>query len=1047
MGILQMDDNDEISNLVDLHMSRLESFDFVILFVDLLSHHLLKSDTEMPERHVSSTPLDAMLARWRSRVASRSSSPTTSTSKIPTALIPPAPSPILHPSIDIISFVDAPPEIQLRYTSHRLDRFTFGSSSDHSSSNHSSTDHSLADHTSGHSTSDQSLSRHSSPSLPLGMRPRLWLQSPMSSTHFSSTAENFPSDSLATTLDRHSHSPSYSARPSRNSVEKDIEVDVLADTKADAMAVKVAANIDVEDGVDAGIGMEVDVRVDIEDEDEGDAESSDRGTIEVGVDVAVGIDIPYGMVMHDVVEHLEQVEEVMQDIYGHVMEILLQRVEDIKTGQRQLEAESLITSGERAGLFDHVTALERSNARLQDTLRMENHDYHSLWYVPKAIEELINQRVVEVLTTYEANRAAELVVKSQSQKEDDGNNGNGGGNGNINGRGNGDGNGRGMETKNKGGNGNGNPNRNAKGTEGVVRLTRWFDKMEMVFHIINCRERETTGQQPPVKMQNVGGQNVARAYTAGNNERRRYAGPFPYYNKCKLHHKGQCTVRCSNCKKVRHMPKDCKVVVPTTTRGALELNQKTRNKINEAKGKAYVLGGGEENLDSNVVIGTFLLNNRYASMLFDSGVDRSFVTTTFSALLDVVPSILDVSYAVELADGRVFETNIVLRDCTFRLLGHPFNIDLMPIELVSFDVIIGKDWLVNHHAVIVCDEMIVCIPYGDEVLIVQGIYKTQFLTLRSSVLFVKKKDGSFQTCINYRELNKLTVKNRYLLSRIDDLFDQLQGSRVYSKIDLRSGYHQLRVWEEYISKTAFRTRYGHYEFQVIPFGLTNAPAVFMDLMNRVYKPYLDKFVIVFIDDILIYSKEKKEHEDHLKLILRLLKKEELYAKFSKCEFWLSKSFQHILDQKELNPRQRRWLEMLSDYNCEICYHPGKANVMADALSRKKRIKLLRVRALIMTIGLNLPKIILNAQAKAIKEENFGTKDLCALIMHESHNLKYSVHPRSDKMYQDLKKLYWLPNMKAEIATYVSKCLTCAKVKAEYQKPSGLLVQPVILVWK
>ncbi|GJZ36980.1 putative reverse transcriptase domain-containing protein [Tanacetum coccineum] len=166
-----------------------------------------------------------------------------------------------------------------------------------------------------------------------------------------------------------------------------------------------------------------------------------------------------------------------------------------------------------------------------------------------------------------------------------------------------------------------------------------------------------------------------------------------------------------------------------------------------------------------------------------------------------------------------------------------------------------------------------------------------FVRLSSSpwgapVLFVKKKDGSFRMCIDYRELNKLIVKNRYPLPRIDDLFDQLQGSSIYSKIDLRSGYHQLRVREEDIPKTAFKTRYGHYEFQVMPFGLTNAPAVFMDLMNRVCKPYMDKFVIVFIDDILIYSKSKKEHEEHLKQILKLLKKEELYA--NKCEFWISR---------------------------------------------------------------------------------------------------------------------------------------------------------------
>ncbi|GJY57319.1 putative reverse transcriptase domain-containing protein [Tanacetum coccineum] len=170
------------------------------------------------------------------------------------------------------------------------------------------------------------------------------------------------------------------------------------------------------------------------------------------------------------------------------------------------------------------------------------------------------------------------------------------------------------------------------------------------------------------------------------------------------------------------------------------------------------------------------------------------------------------------------------------------------------------------------------------------------------VLFIKKKDGSLWMCIDYRELNKLTVKNRYPQPRIDDLFDQLQRSSVYSKMDLRSGYHQLRVREEYISKTAFRTRYGHYEFQVMPFGLTNAPAVFMDLMNRVCKPYLDKFVIVFIDDILIYSKNKQEHEEHLKIILELLKKEELYAKFSKCEFWIPKVqfLGHVIDNKGIH---------------------------------------------------------------------------------------------------------------------------------------------------
>nr|GEW50277.1 putative reverse transcriptase domain-containing protein [Tanacetum cinerariifolium] len=316
----------------------------------------------------------------------------------------------------------------------------------------------------------------------------------------------------------------------------------------------------------------------------------------------------------------------------------------------------------------------------------------------------------------------------------------------------------------------------------------------------------------------------------------------------------------------------------------------------------------------------------------------------------------------------------------------------------------------------------------------------------------------------------------YPLPRIDDLFDQLQGSKVYSKIDLRSGYHQLRVQEEDIPKTTFRTRYGHYEFQVMPFGLTNTPAgekaeaafqllkrklcstsilalpegsenfvVYCDASHKGLGAVLmqkEKIIAYVSRQLKVHEKNYTTHDLELGAVVFALKMWRHYLYGTKCVVFTDhKSLQHTLDQKELNIRQRRWLELLSDYD-----------------------------------WLNLPKQILNAQSEARKDENFinedlhgminnlehradGTlclnnrswipciDDLRAMIMHESHKSKYSIHPGSDKMYQDLKRLYWRPNMKAEMATYVSKCLACAKVKIEYQKPSRLLVQPEIPQWK
>ncbi|GJU85879.1 putative reverse transcriptase domain-containing protein [Tanacetum coccineum] len=830
--------------------------------------------------------------------------------------------------------------------------------------------------------------------------------------------------------------------------------------------------------------------------------------------------------------------------------------------------------------------------------------------------------------------------------------------------------------------------------------------------------RNNHQQQPHNK------QNLARAYTAGPGEKKAYTRDLPLCTKCNYHHTRQCAPKCGKCKRYGHATTDCRVNTNNNNKnqnagacyecgntGHMRRDcPKLKNRGNSngngiAQGRAYALGGRDASPDPKVITGTFLLNNRYAKILFDTGADRSFVSSTFSASISITPTTLENHYDVELADGKIIGVNTIIRGCTLNFMDHLFNIDLMPIPLGSFDVIIGMDWSTKYHGVIICDEKIVCVPFGKETLIFQGDGSNPRKESRLNIIscskaqeYLSKECDVFLAHITTKEAKDESEEKRledvpivqdffevfpenlpgippaqqvefqidlvpgaapvarapYRLasSEMKELTEQLQElsdkgfirpssspwepwsclsrrkmdrTSVYSKIDLRSGYHQLRVREEDIPKTAFRTRYGHSEFQVMPFGLTNASAVFMDLMNRVCKPYLDKFVIVFIDDILIYSRNKEEHEEHLKLILELLKKEELYAKFSKCEFWIPKvqflghvidskgihvdpakiesikdwaspksateirqflglagyyrrfiegfskiakpmtkltqknvkfdwgekeeaafqlikqklcsapilalpkgsenfivycdashkglgavlmqnekviayasrqlkiheknytthdlelgavvfalkiwrhylygtrctvftdhkSLQHILDQKELNMRQRRWRE---------------------------RSKPLRVQALVMTIGLNLPKQILEAQTEVLKPENLTAKDVggmlrqdltkerlkpCAdgtlclnnrswlpcygdlrtLVMHESYKSKYSINLGSDKMYQDLKQLYWWTNMKANIATYVSKCLTCVKVKVEHQKHSGLLVQPEIPEWK
>ncbi|GJZ73955.1 putative reverse transcriptase domain-containing protein, partial [Tanacetum coccineum] len=722
-----------------------------------------------------------------------------------------------------------------------------------------------------------------------------------------------------------------------------------------------------------------------------------------------------------------------------------------------------------------------------------------------------------------------------------------------------------------------------KGTEGVVVLSQWFEKMESVFHISNCAvenqvefatctflgnaltwwnsHMKTVTQDVAYAMdwkalkkmmtikycprelalmcgrmfheeseeveKYVGGlpdmirgnvmsyqpKTMEKAIEFSNDhmdqkvltitkrqaeQKRKSSGPNGNYNNRGNFGTTQNAVTCYECGVQGHFQKDC----PKLKNG----NRGNQRGNGNAPTKFYVVGNAGTNLDSNIVTATFLLNDRYASILFDTGADRSFVSTTFSSLIDITPTILDHYYDVELADGKIIGINTIIRGYTLNFIDHPFNIKLMAVELGSFDVIIVMDWLSKYHAVIDCAEKIVRIPWGNETLIVHGdgnfpedlsgLPPTRQVEFQIDLMPGAAPVARAPYRLAPSEMKELSKQLQELSDKgfispvphlgelwIDDLFDQLQGSSVYSKIDLQSGYHKLRVREEDISKTAFRTRYGHYEFQVMPFGFTNAPAVFMDLMNRVCKPYLDKFVIVFIDDILIYSKNNKEHEEHLKAILELLKKEEFQgihmdpAKIESIKDWASpktpmgirqflglpgyyqrfiegfskiakpmtkltqnkvafelgdkqeaafqtlkhklcsvpildlpqgaenfivycdashkglgavlmqnekvisyasrqlkirkknyttydlelgavvfalkiwrhylygtkctvftdhKSLQYILDQKELNMRQRCWLELLSDYDCETRYHSGKANVVANALSRKER---------------------------------------------------------------------------------------------------------------
>nr|GEV20425.1 hypothetical protein [Tanacetum cinerariifolium] len=634
-----------------------------------------------------------------------------------------------------------------------------------------------------------------------------------------------------------------------------------------------------------------------------------------------------------------------------------------------------------------------------------------------AINELIAKRVEEVLKAYDAVKNPRTKTEIENEQQDDNVDANG-----DNGNGN--------------GNRNGNPNvnnrgvvpvareytyqdfvkcqpLNFKGTEGVVGLSRWFEKMKIVFHIStheandshkravgvdatyamtwkalmklmtkdairianNMMDQKLKGyaiknaenkrrfdnnprdnrgqQQKPFKRQNVNGQNVARAYMVGNNvDRIGYVGPLPYCSKCILHHEGPCMVKCANCKKVGHMTRDCRTTVAATSQRALVGNQ-TRNACYECGRQGHYRNECPKLRNQNC-------GNKTRNMTGNSKAK---------------------SRAYTIGGGGANPDSNIIKGCTLGLLGHPFNIDLMPVEPGSFDVIVGMDWLVKYHTVIVCDEKII-------------LYLAQVTT--------KKTDDKSEE----KRLEDVPIIRDFSEVFLEDLPGLPPTRQVKFQIDLVPGAAPVArspycLAPSEMQELSTQTRYGHYEFQVIPFGLTNEPAIFMDLMNQVCKTYLDKFMIIFIDDILIYFKHKKEHEGYLKLVLRLLKEEKLFAKFSRCEFWLSavKFLGHVIDSKGIHVDPEK-IESIKDWASpktpiETCQFLGLV-----AEERKEENYIAEdLHGMINKLEPHADGMLCLNNRSWIS--CYG--DLRALIMHESHKSKYSTHTGSDKMYQDLKR--------------------------------------------
>ncbi|GJX23594.1 putative reverse transcriptase domain-containing protein [Tanacetum coccineum] len=482
-------------------------------------------------------------------------------------------------------------------------------------------------------------------------------------------------------------------------------------------------------------------------------------------------------------------------------------------------------------------------------------------------------------------------------------------------------------------------------------------------------------------------------------------------------------VTCFNCNEKGHRKRDCP---------KLKKNGQGGNN----RGAVYKLGAVDAQQDPKVITGTFLLNNRYATALFDSGADKSFVSTNFSTLIDIKPVELDTCYEVELADGKVVSTNNVLIGCTLNLLNRSFPIDLMVIELGSFDIIIGMDWLSRYDVAILCGEK-KYIEKGCELFLAQVTEQESKEKRLKDVPVIRDfpevfpdelpgllppRQVEFRIDLIPSTAPVACAPYRLAPSKMKELSKQLQellekaamDLGVLSKLIYGPGYHRHRTP---------RGRQSNYSLKLYSVPILSLPkgsedfVVYCDASLKGFGAVLmqREKVIAYASRQLRKNEENyTTHDLELGAVVFALRLWRHYLYGTKCTVYTdNKILQYILDQKELNMRQRRWIELLSDYDCVIRYHPGKANVVADALSRKDK-EPIRVRALVVTVHNNLPEQIRNAQVEACKEENIGAEGF------RGEGEPFEV--RSDG----------------------TKCL---KGRAEHQKPSGLLQQPEIPVWK